>query len=938
MLLFVKEKIINKKWLNLCLLVGIILLTAVFSCYPMMAEGAGNQLLRYAFNSSIEENGKFPATVSRTSALAVEDVDHAIAYVEKQEQGWISALGIPAVISQKVLSLEPLEVSMELSRDHHYFRPTYVVDGESHIDIVKGVGLEEAGDLGENVYPCLISEYTMDCYDMAVGEKIALRKTTLNGEEFSFVVVGIFREAEDGSNFWYDGTKTRERALYVSRDFLQALWADGYTDSIQYDVNLMMDYTYITYGKVDRMVTYLEAEEAAGSKTEYSFASILTSYKEEVKSILTVLWVLALPCVVLLILFIYMVSSQILSSEEGEIAVMRSRGMTRPQIVLLYLLQSLILTAVGGAIGILLGFGIGKLAAHMDGFMVFAAKDTRCYQFTWSMVLYALLGGAVAILFMTIPVFGRARLTIVQQKSTQKYVKKTVFWERFFLDLILMALSLYLLYNYNRQLLQLASDVASGAGLDPVLFLNVSLFILAGALLSTRLIRYLLLLVDKLGKKRWKPAAYASFLELNRNYGSRIFISVFLIMTIACGIFNADMARTINQNTEDRINYNVGADVVFREKWKLVTVDSDSGSSWYYQEPNIYNNYQTLIDQGLVASMTRVMGDKKGIVNGNSGKVEGVQWMAINTKEFGETAELADGLNEEHWFYALNALAAERNGLIISRNLAAKLGVAVGDTIRFSRNSPDASYANQSIGTIRGTVVAIVDAFPSYDCYSYSFDENGELVQSDNYLLVCNYAAAIETFTLTPYNVWVKLAEQATQEELHNAIGDMEIKLSSFTSQEEELEENRNSAIIQSTNGMFTISFLISLAVCAIGFLIYWIMSLQSRELLFGIYRAMGLRMKELRQMLLIEQLFGSILPIAAGGICGFAATKLFTRLLATVYLPEDHTIALRICIDAADMLELTVIIAVMVVVCFLVLREILRRMNIVQALKLGED
>ena len=42
---------------------------------------------------------------------------------------------------------------------------------------------------------------------------------------------------------------------------------------------------------------------------------------------------------------------------------------------------------------------------------------------------------------------------------------------------------------------------------------------------------------------------------------------IFLILTIALGIFNARTARTINTNEENQISYANGADIVLMEKW-----------------------------------------------------------------------------------------------------------------------------------------------------------------------------------------------------------------------------------------------------------------------------------------------------------------------------------------------------------------------------------
>ena len=146
------------------------------------------------------------------------------------------------------------------------------------------------------------------------------------------------------------------------------------------------------------------------------------------------------------------------------------------------------------------------------------------------------------------------------------------------------------------------------------------------------------------------------------------------------------------------------------------------------------------------------------------------------------------------------------------------------------------------------------------------------------------------------------------------------------------------SPLVLITNGLFSLSFLVAVILCTVGFLIYWITSIKQRELLFGIYRAMGMSMKEINKMLINEQMFSSVLASLAGYGVGAAATALFVKLVAIVYLPESHNIAISIAVNPFDILKLTIVVVVMFVICFLVLRTILKKMNITQALKLGED
>ena len=95
-------------------------------------------------------------------------------------------------------------------------------------------------------------------------------------------------------------------------------------------------------------------------------------------------------------------------------------------------------------------------------------------------------------------------------------------------------------------------EIISNGNVDPIVFLDSSLFILGCGLVALRLIHYIVRLIYKIGQKKWKPAQYVAFLQIIRSSRKQGFISVFLVMTIAMGIFNANLARSVNVNMEDR--------------------------------------------------------------------------------------------------------------------------------------------------------------------------------------------------------------------------------------------------------------------------------------------------------------------------------------------------------------------------------------------------
>ena len=957
---FVINKLKNRKWLNLCLLMGVALFIALFVCHSMFEKGAGNQILDRLFTDHATQQNEFPAQMSREGTYAVADYPDSQSVLDKlsgYERKWTEYVDINKVSSQQLITLPGGRADTEFGGPNNYFTIGYLPGLSEYADVVKS-------QTGTATFECCISEKTMDHYGLVAGEKIYLHVPDGSGKkEISFVISQICREKDINDPYWAKTLSDMGDVIFVSQDVFDEMMQYYSEDNISYSDFLMLDYTQINTENASLYDGYMEQFKDADKLYNDNIRDTLERFFTQQKTIKLMLWALELPCLVLLLLFIRMISVQIISLEQNDILVLRSRGATKLQVFILYLQQSGIIAFAGCVLGIVLGYIMCRAAASTDGFLRFTAKDINTYKFVWQMLVYAVAAAVIMVLFITVPVWKKSKDAISERSSRGRISKKKPLWEKCFIDVILLALSAYLLYNYNKQKSTLAISVLENRSIDPVMILDNSLFIFAAALLCVRLTGLIILLVDRLFKKHFSPAMYASFLQLKRTRYNQGFLAVFLIMTVAGGIFDANMARTMNSNMEQRIVYNVGCDAIYNEDFRLRIQYNKNGSvNWMYDEPD-FGKYESLKNEGICDGVTRVLEDERVDISAGSGSVSDAYLMAINTKEFGETAKLQSGqnddINDAHWFNYLNELAKEPDGVIISSNLAKDLGLKVGDSLNYSRYVPEAVDEDQIYASENVKGCAIVKGFPGYERYTYETDADKNVTEQEKYLIVANYATVVEKFGMTPYSVWMNLSKGKTVDDIVGYLGGENSENSdstadnltdtqsekvqseiyrNITSAQQLIEENKNSATVQITNGMFTLSFILSLIVCSVGFLLYWVMTLKQRELQFGIYRAMGMKMREVKAMLLNEQIFLSFLPLLAGAGIGITATAMFVRLISIIYLPQKHNIGVNVYIYPSDMLELTGVLFVAVAVCYVVISRLLKSMKIAQALRLGED
>ena len=173
---------------------------------------------------------------------------------------------------------------------------------------------------------------------------------------------------------------------------------------------------------------------------------------------------------------------------------------------------------------------------------------------------------------------------------------------------------------------------------------------------------------------------------------------------------------------------------------------------------------------------------------------------------------------------------------------------------------------------------------------------------------------------------------------IYDFIADKNIKLNMFKDTKEQIIEMKNDPVIQGTNGILTVGFVVVLVLCGAGFMIYWVLSIKTRALQFGIFRAMGMTMREILNMLIFEQIFITLPTIITGTVIGFIASKLYIPLIQIAYSATNESIPLRVMTAGGDIVKMYFVVVFVIGICMAVLGNIIKKIKITQAIKLGED
>lgn len=927
MLTLLFRKMRSTRWMVLCLFIGFLLAAGMMSTVPIYMDSSLQRILIKDMQAYQTETGLYPGEYVVTSSISVKDSNEqrrsAVNSMRELVDQQTARIHIPQANSKTVLTDGFMYLITGKTARVKVIGMTGLAD---HAEIIQG-RMFEPGQLPDGSFEIVCNEECLKTLGMSFGGTYQLQNSFFSAAEpLTVTVVGVFRQASENDSYWSETMEDYLNALFMDYDtMLGDYLSTGLTTLSGAECRYSFDYQKMDLNDLSSVTKAIEEDRTVYSDAGMSFSmgisDILSEYAVRAANLKSMLWILQIPTIVMLAFYLFMVSQLNVEQEKNEIAVFKSRGASSAQIFAIYAMEAGVLGLATFIIAPFIGLLLCNFLGVSNGFLEFVNRTGLAAKLSIDAFIYALI--AIVIFFITtmLPIIPASKLSIVKYKQSKAKVVKMALWEKLCIDIILIAGSLIWYYFTARSINRLFADgtYVSDGTINPLYFVFSTMFIMGAGLLFIRIYPYLLRLIYYIGKRFWTVPQYIAITSVARSQGGRErFLMLFLSVTFALGIFSANTARAINNSRSDRIYYNTGADVVIDAYWRLESVDDDSS----YVEIDM-DDYQNLEGVDIATRVLRT--DAKatcGGVQSNSADL-----MAIEPGKFSQTAWFRSDLLPVHWWNYCSALVDYKAGVLASRSWEEK-GVQLGDVVSVKIAGSDA---------VDLTVLAFVDYWPGINPSETIADERtGEETQRD--FLVCNYNYLRRVTELQPYQIWLKMKDDATSEALYADIEAKHLKIQRIIDSSQLLIEEKTDPALQGMNGALTLGFVVIMLMTVIGFLIYWIISIKSRTLQFGVLRAMGVTFREVISTLGWEQLLVSLVSIAMGFVIGGTASDLFVPMFRTMYNAADQVPPFRVQGDPGDYIKLYVIIAVMLIGGFLVLGGIIRRININKALKLGED
>lgn len=957
---FLFRKMWNTRWLTLSTLAGLLVAVAFTTSIPMYADGA----LKRVVASSLKENSqglpagsllfRYQSSDGKTDPANFAAVDR---YIKEDVP---ARVGFPKEVDQRSLTIKSAEVQPEdpSKVDASRTRKMTISSFGGLKDQVEMAGgkwfADRAGSDG--TLQAVIMEEAMLRLDLHVGDVLLYPiygglNLTLRVE-----IVGSFKPKADSAAYWYQGLDTLLGTLFIAEPAMLedlmakqkiplqiAAWYSAY-DLRNIQTSQLTPLAH-TLSRAD-----IEANQLLkDTQVVISFADMLSEFRKQSVQLQTMLFTLAAPMIAMVFYFITMNAQQSLEKQRSDIAVLRSRGAGTRQIFLLFLLEGILLGIVALVAGPFIGWYMAKSIGSASGFLEFVNRKSIPVGFSMDSVLAGAAAVVVAIGAAVIPALVFTRTSIVDYKRKMARGDRRPFWQRWFLDVVLVGVAAYGWYLFNeRQMISFKTGMTTDQlNVQPFLFFVPAISIFAAGLVFLRLFPLLLALFGWLGRSFLPVPLYLTLTQLSRSAKSYYPLMILLILTLGLGVYNASAARTIGLNSEERILYQHGADVVISAAWEgnaEVSQPSGGGSGGEggggsgggsggggsggggggggggqsrplptkinYNEPP----FETFRELPGVVHAARVLQAKASltVADRTAGQATLV---GIDNVDFARVAWFRKDLYPAGFYKYLAVMGRSAGYALVSSNLAKKYNLKPGDQI-------DAIVQDQKIPFI---IAASLPYWPA----QYP-DESPFLVANLDYLY--------DNMPLMPYDVWLKMEPDAKTAPLIPALQKKGVEIASISDARSDLVAQAKHPARGGVFGILSLGFMVTIIVTLSGYILYWFFNLSGRIVQIGILRAMGLSRRQLTGMLLLEQVFTAGLSIGLGIGIGKLASLLFLPFLQTTDNTAGQVPPFRVIFEQTDTYRLYIVVGFMMLIGILMLVTHIRRLRVHQAVKLGEE
>jgi putative ABC transport system permease protein len=917
----------SRPGLTLLNLFGIVLAVGLVSNAAFFAQAVDRTILNQELTTLSRQTGRPPFSMriyyfpSSRAPFSIQNAEEASRHVAGSLSGEIGLplehLGIQ--VESGGLMLQALEGDTRYTESGGFLgtvNATYIAGIGDKLTTVHGEPFSASGESEANLLDVWMHRTLAERMGLDPGETFQL---ALNVRQpiVNVRIAGVWQSNNPTDPFWFKNPDTtlREALLVRRADYIRYLEPALASKTRLASWHLILDDRGLNPSYAQQYVEGFERGMAIidrflpGARLDVSPLNPLRSFVQRQTTLTTLLLSFNVPALAFLLYFLGLISLIVARRQRREISILVSRGMSRMVVLWMILVEQLLLFILALPLGIACGMALAWLMGYTESFLSFTQRPVLPVSLQG--LDLRLVGAALGVVLLArlLTALGMAGYSVVQQERVHARNTEAAFWQRHYLDLILILPTAYVYRQLSLKgtFATVVDNQSSDIFQDPLLILTPVLFVVTAALLSMRLFPLLMAMLDWVAERMPWITPHLVLRQLARHSADYTAPLLLVIVLLAMGIYTVSMAASLDQWLVDRIYYQVGADIRF-----MPVLPNDSGGG----EPVVVPP-ETFARIPGVAATARV-GDYPMQVDLGGRNARG-RFMAVDRLDFPEVLWFRSDFAGESVGALMNRLALAPENILVSQRFLNENVFQFGDSVPL-RVTLDSGVQVQRTFTIAG----VYTYFPT--------------VYDTDLVVVGNLEPLFfEVGAEFPHHVWLRLEPDASPKAFFRSLEAINLapafKQDALTSVEAEQARLERVGIF----GTLSVGFLAAALMAALAMLVHGFSSLQERIYQFGVLRAMGLGQRQVLLQVIQEYTFLTLYCALGGLLIGILTTQLFIPFFritgdATLPLPPLIPIVVQEQIIGLTLFFVTALIIVEIVVVTRGLRQ-----RIFETLRLGD-
>ena len=391
-------------------------------------------------------------------------------------------------------------------------------------------------------------------------------------------IVGVFQKTNPEDEFWY--ATERDFSFQSERWTMVHLFSTEeaiFQQLVGQYPSLFLNVTWYFYLDREairaRDVSRIQeisrgARQVVTARLNHGRASIkldrvLADYEDHLLPTRVPLFLIVFLVTGILIYYLALLSSLIVKSRRTELAMLKSRGATTPQLGLLALVESLLLAVPAVVVGPFIALGVvrllGELFFGLGGSGELASVPVSLSSQAF---LLGLAGGLLAVVGLTGFTLLAARQGIVEFQQAGARPPRTPFIHRYYLDVMLLVPIALLWWQTQSQDSFLVRSVGTGElEIDYSHLLGAMLWLVLVGILVLRIFPLVLAVLARVLEPLGPSWPVHGLRHISRDPIVPGVLVVMLMLATALGVIASTFGSTLERSQRDQARYAIGADL-----------------------------------------------------------------------------------------------------------------------------------------------------------------------------------------------------------------------------------------------------------------------------------------------------------------------------------------------------------------------------------------